>query len=153
MNNFPSKTELITLLPHKYPILMVDTVIKISSENSVTQNKVKPYNPFICDHQLAEPAFIELMAQTTATVILFCHYKDNPSLLKDFRESGKAKMTPGYLVTVKDLNVYSSLAVEDEFQVTSTKIYELEDYYSFNCLIYKGDKLITGGVISIYATP
>ncbi|GMT49506.1 MAG: hypothetical protein IEMM0008_1045 [bacterium] len=152
MNNTPSKTELIELLPHKYPVLMVDTVIKITTEVSVTQNKVKSYNPFICNHQLAESAFIELMAQTTATTILFCHYKDNPSLLRDFRESGKAKMLPGYLVTIKDLNVYSSLAVEDEFQVTSTKIYELEDYYSFDCLIHKGDKLIAEGVISIYAT-
>ncbi len=153
MTNIPDKYELIALLPHKYPILMVDQVIDISPKFSITKNTIKAHNPFIHENFLAESAHIELMAQTTATIILYCHYKDNPILLKEFRESGNTKILPGYLVTLKDFTVHSTLTVEDEIIVTSTKTYEIEDYYSFDCEIKKGNELITKGEIAIYAIP
>ncbi len=153
MTNIPDKGELITLLPHKYPILMVDQVIDIDPKFSITKNTIKAYNPFVHENSLAEPAHIELMAQTTATIMLYCHYKDNPILLKEFRESGKAKLIPGYLVTLKNFIVYSGLTVEDEIIVSSTKTHEIDEYYSFECEIKKGNLLIAKGELAIYATP
>lgn len=133
--------SLISELPHKEPMLMIDEVLSVEERKAVTKNKIKTTNPFIHkDNSLSETAYIELMAQTCAVFLVANRNKDN---------EGKAQL--GFLIGISKLEIKSGLRAGDEIIVNSSIFNGIDNYFIFNCSIEKNNKTIATGDIKIYA--
>jgi 3-hydroxyacyl-[acyl-carrier-protein] dehydratase len=79
--------QLLKLLPHRYPFLLVDRVIEIDSDNSAIGIKNVTYNePHFQGHFPEQPVMpgvliVEAMAQTAGIICLKSMGSDKPSLV------------------------------------------------------------------------
>lgn len=79
--------QLLKLLPHRYPFLLVDRVIEIDSDNSAIGIKNVTYNePHFQGHFPEQPVMpgvliVEAMAQTAGIICLKSLGSDKPSLV------------------------------------------------------------------------
>ncbi len=134
--------ELIRSLPHTYPMLMIDRVVLIEGKTTITKNEIKRSNPFVDKNNvLSELAYIELMAQTSG---VFLEYQNRQ--LGDGYHSAL-----GFLMSVSSFEIFDSLKVEDEVEVTARLENGIDNYFIFKCNVRKGDKIISTGEIKIYA--
>jgi len=67
--------QILRLLPHRYPFLLVDRVLEVTSEGAVTMKNVSINEPFFCGHFPGRPVMpgvliIEALAQSAAIFAL-----------------------------------------------------------------------------------
>jgi len=67
--------QILRLLPHRYPFLLVDRVLEVTSEGAVTMKTVPINEPFFCGHFPGRPVMpgvliIEALAQSAAIFAL-----------------------------------------------------------------------------------
>ena len=67
--------QILRLLPHRYPFLLVDRVLEVTSEGAVTIKNVSINEPFFCGHFPGRPVMpgvliIEALAQSAAIFAL-----------------------------------------------------------------------------------
>ncbi len=67
--------QILRLLPHRYPFLLVDRVLDVSAEGAVTIKNVSINEPFFCGHFPGRPVMpgvliIEALAQSAAIFAL-----------------------------------------------------------------------------------
>ena len=147
-NIFPKRdgaimlNNLISKLPHKPPILMIDEVISITEEKAVVKSKIKADYYFVWkDSMLSETAHIEIMAQTCAIYLIS----------KNSNVGNSLKINVGLLLAIKNAHFLHTLYVDDEIVISSVLEASIYDYYIFNCDIKKNGQLISKGTVKIYA--
>lgn len=60
------KENITLILPHRTPMLMIDSLVEHSEEKTITQFKIEPDNIFIIDGEFQESGLIENIAQSAA---------------------------------------------------------------------------------------
>jgi predicted hotdog family 3-hydroxylacyl-ACP dehydratase len=139
--SYENLNKLISELPHRPPMLMIDEVTIVEERKAVTKNKIKLNNPFIHkDNTLSETAYIELMAQTCAIFLVANREK---------KDDEKAQL--GFLIGISNFEINSGLMANDEVIVSSTIVNGIDNYFIFKCSIENDNKNIAIGDIKIYA--
>lgn len=84
--------EILSMIPHRYPFIMIDRVIDYDSHNLTAIKNVSINEPYIQghfpgNHIMPGVMMIESMAQAS-TVLAFKHIEDNPDIMKYFKGAG-----------------------------------------------------------------
>lgn len=111
--------EILAMVPHRYPFIMVDRVIDYDTHTLTAIKNVSINEPYIQGHFPGNPIMpgvmmIESMAQAS-TILAFKHIESNPEVMNYFKGSGilfsgaeqvrfKKVVTPG-----DQLYVYTTL--------------------------------------------
>jgi 3-hydroxyacyl-[acyl-carrier-protein] dehydratase len=103
--------EIINLIPHRYPFLLIDKIIDIDIGNSATGIKSVTFNePFFSGHFPNYPIMpgvliLESMAQTAACLVTYAEKSLSQNNLVFFTGIEKAKfrkpVTPGCVLSLK----------------------------------------------------
>ncbi|MBO5862871.1 MAG: hydroxymyristoyl-ACP dehydratase [Paludibacteraceae bacterium] len=71
--------ELLTLIPHRHPMVMVDSLVEASEDAATSTLLIKDENIFVADGKLSEVGIIEHIAQTAALRIGYiCQQEGQP---------------------------------------------------------------------------
>ena len=144
--------DYIVLLPHGYPIKMIDKVLELNEKISKTSCIIKMTNPFLeKDNSLSEMAYIELIAQTSAIFLIYQRYANKGYTMDDLLKIKEEGGSLGFLVSITMLKIFSSISVSDEVEVLVTLTDVMDDYYGFKANIIHEKKIISSGELSIYA--
>lgn len=85
--------EILTLIPQRQPMVMVDSLLEASETGATTQLTISNGNIFLEDNLFKEPGLVENIAQTAAAQIGYiCRQKMVPVPI-------------GYIAAIKDLNI------------------------------------------------
>ncbi len=84
--------EILSMIPHRYPFIMIDRVIDYDTHNLTAIKNVSINEPYIQghfpgNHIMPGVMMIESMAQAS-TVLAFKHIEDNPDIMKYFKGAG-----------------------------------------------------------------
>ena len=94
MSSFPI-LNISHLIPQKYPIVMVDTLVEFSPESLTSSLTIKADNIFHSNNCLQEPGIIENMAQTVALHTGYDYFlKNMPAPV-------------GYIGSIKKVEIFS----------------------------------------------
>ena len=116
------KQEILTLIPQKPPMVMVDGLLLSDSEQTVSTLTIEPDNIFVENGRFAEPGIIENIAQTAA-------------LRSGYEASiGDKEPSVGYIGSVKKMKIYSLPVVGQKLKTKLTILMKLE-----NILVVKGE--------------
>ena len=102
-------TDIIKILPHRYPMLLVDKILSMDEKSVVGIKNFTSNEPFFQGHFPKEPVvpgvlLIEAMAQTGGVLVL--HEKENPNdymayLVKVDKAKFRQKVKPGDTILLK----------------------------------------------------
>ncbi|MBQ1970167.1 MAG: hydroxymyristoyl-ACP dehydratase [Paludibacteraceae bacterium] len=71
--------ELLTLIPHRHPMVMIDSLVEASEDAVTSTLLIKDENIFVADGELSEVGIIEHVAQTAALRIGYiCQQEGQP---------------------------------------------------------------------------
>lgn len=136
--------EVTTVLPHKYPFILVDRIIKIEFMKRSKGYKHISYNePWVNGHFPEKAVYPGvLMIETMAQIGGFM-FKDenNPSIEK--------KM---YLCGVKNFKVSQPVTPGDTFEVEAELIHSIANFYQIKCTAYVDGKVVASGSFSLAET-
>jgi predicted hotdog family 3-hydroxylacyl-ACP dehydratase len=136
-----NKNDLISYLPHKKPILMVDEVLSVNTDSAETSYTVTPQNPFFQENgTLSEFAFIELMAQSAAIHIV-----------SGYIQKGITEPSVGYIIGISNMNVEKVLSQQHKVSVESQIDYSMDNFHIYQCCVKNKDTIIAKGDLKIYA--
>ncbi|WP_231159113.1 3-hydroxyacyl-ACP dehydratase FabZ [Candidatus Gromoviella agglomerans] len=127
--------EIIKILPHSYPMLLLDRVIDVCEDYSATGIKCVSFNEwFFQGHFKQEPVMpgvliLEAMAQT-CIVTFNCLTKKDSKI--------------AYLSSITDAKFKKKVVPGDLLQLYVKKIKELGDYFLFSC-----EAKVEGDVVAI----
>src|SRR5690606_35371485 len=106
--------ELMKLLPHRYPFLMLDRIVDVDGDNSATGIKNVTYNePQFQGHFPGQPVMpgvliVEAMAQVAGAISLRAAGSDKPSLV--------------YFLTIDDAKFRKPVVPGDRLEIKVRKI-------------------------------
>lgn len=106
-----STKDLYSYLPHKPPMVWIDSVLEHAADGGTTQTELKPEGLYFTKARLRESSFIEFTAQAYA----FCnlahlraggetdavHSRTYLAAVKDFKFSNLPSLKPGDIITTK----------------------------------------------------
>jgi len=116
---------LLKLLPHRYPLLMIDRIIDIDSDNSATGIKNVTFNePHFQGHFPGQPVMpgvliIEAMAQTAGAISLRAAAFDSPTLV--------------YFLTIDGAKFRKPVVPGDRLEIKVRKIKKRGNIVRFAC--------------------
>ncbi len=125
-------------IPQKPPMVMIDRVVSVAGQETVTSFIVRAGNVFCEDGYLREPGLIENMAQTAAA----------GAGRKPGVESGKPPL--GFIGGIKNLHIYHLPHIGTEL---TTKVYvehEVFDATVINAKIFSAETLIAECELKIF---
>jgi 3-hydroxyacyl-[acyl-carrier-protein] dehydratase len=117
--------ELMKLLPHRYPFLMVDRVIEIDADNSAIGIKNVTVNePHFQGHFPEQPVMpgvliIEAMAQTAGVICIKSSASDKPSLV--------------YFMTIDNAKFRRPVVPGDRLEIYVKKLKKRGNIWRFAC--------------------
>ncbi|MCX7305295.1 MAG: 3-hydroxyacyl-ACP dehydratase FabZ [Hyphomicrobiales bacterium] len=126
---------LLKLLPHRYPLLMIDRIVDIDSDNSATGIKNVTYNePHFQGHFPGQPVMpgvliIEAMAQTAGAISLRAAAFDRPSLV--------------YFLTIDGAKFRKPVVPGDRVEIKVRKIKKRGNIVRFAC-----EAFVEGGMVA-----
>jgi len=125
------KQEILTLIPQKPPMTMVDGLILSDKTQTVSTLTIEPDNIFVENGIFAEPGIIENIAQTAA--------------LRSGYEAAIGDKEPivGYIGSVKKMKIYSMPMVGQTLKTKLTILMEME-----NILVVKGETSVNNIIIA-----
>ncbi len=132
--------EILKILKHRYPFLMVDRVVS-ASENEITTRKNITFNePQFMGHFPENPIFpgvliVEFMAQSCG-------------LLERYANTEQAKEIPGYLIGLNKVKFYKLAYPGDVLLCRATLKNAVMQYKTFGCVVTNQDdgKVATGEI-------
>ena len=125
------KQEILTLIPQKPPMTMVDGLILSDKTQTVSTLTIDPDNIFVENGIFAEPGIIENIAQTAA--------------LRSGYEAAVGNKEPrvGFIGSVKKMKIYSLPAVGQTLKTKLTILMEMD-----NILVVKGETSVNNIIIA-----
>lgn len=134
-NVLVEEEEIIRLIPHRVPFVMVDRLLYNDDTKTISSFKVKSDNIFLKENELGEPALIENIAQTAALRIGYPIYVE--------QKNGKdVQAHLGFIAAITNLKVHSLPPLGAELQTEVVFENEVLDvflisgatYYQNECL-------------------
>lgn len=98
------KEDILSLIPQRPPMVMVDSLIFADEKSSTTVFKITEGNIFVEFGKLTEPGLVENIAQTAAAGIGYiCRVQNRPVPL-------------GYIGAVQNLEIFGLPKIDDEIE-------------------------------------
>ncbi|CAM3575126.1 ABC transporter permease [Flavobacterium saliperosum] len=88
-------------LPHRKPMLMVDSILELTNEKVKTVFEIKADNVFVADDAFAEVGLIENAAQTCSSIVGQSFFLDEEDQVKDGIE------VIGFISGIKKMKVFA----------------------------------------------
>lgn len=132
--------ELLHLLPHRYPFLLIDKVIEVDgSEYGIGIKNVTINEPFFTGHFPGTPIMpgvliIEAMAQTAGAISAKEVSDGEPRLV--------------YLMTVDAVKFRKMVVPGDVLQLRVRRIKKRRDIYKFQCTAHVNDDKVAEAIIT-----
>jgi len=125
------KDKVLSLIPQKYPMAMVDGLLESDHEKTVSTLTIEPENIFVENGFFKEPGMIENIAQTAA--------------LRSGFEADKNGVEPsvGFIGSVKKMKIYSLPEVGQTLNTMLTILLEME-----NISVVKGEITVNGNLVA-----
>jgi 3-hydroxyacyl-[acyl-carrier-protein] dehydratase len=117
--------KLLKLLPHRYPLLLVDRIVEMDGDQSAVGIKNVTFNePHFQGHFPEQPVMpgvliIEAMAQTAGAICLHTQQKDRPSLV--------------YFMTIDNAKFRRPVVPGDQLRIHVRKTKQRGDIFRFTC--------------------
>ncbi len=132
------KQKVLSLIPQKPPMAMVDGLLECDSEKTISTLTISTGNLFVEGGFFKEPGLIENIAQTAA---LQSGY--NASILK--------KEPPvGFIGSVKRMKIYFLPKVGDRLQTKVTTLMAMENISIIKGVVTVSEKLLAEGEMNIF---
>ncbi len=118
--------KLLSILPHRYPFLLIDKIIDIDGDNSATGIKNVTINePHFTGHFPGNPIMpgvliIEAMAQTAGAISIMSNGFDTPSIV--------------YFMTIDNAKFRKPVVPGDRLEIRVTKIKRRGNLSKYACL-------------------
>jgi len=125
------KDKVLSLIPQKFPMAMVDGLLESDHEKTVSTLTIEPENIFVENGFFKEPGMIENIAQTAA--------------LRSGFEADKngEKPSVGFIGSVKKMKIYSLPEVGQTLNTMLTILLEME-----NISVVKGEITVNGNLVA-----
>lgn len=126
---------LLKLLPHRYPLLMIDRIIDIDADNSATGIKNVTFNePHFQGHFPGQPVMpgvliIEAMAQVAGAITLKAAGSDKPSLV--------------YFLTIDNAKFRKPVVPGDRLEIRVKRLKKRGNISRFAC-----EAFVDGGMVA-----
>lgn len=141
-----SVTEIMALLPHRYPFLMVDRIVSIrDDEEAVGIKNITANEPQFMGHFPGQPVFpgvliIEAMAQTAGAICT--------------RHTGGGKENIVYFMTIDDAKFRKPVGPGDVLELHVRKEKKRRNIWRFGCeAIVSGQKVAQATVSAMLGGP
>lgn len=135
--------ELLKILPHRYPFLLIDKIIEVVPGKRVIVQKNVSYNEPWCKLDLYEKPImprsllIEIMAQSS--FVLLCSNEDD--------EKSKEKF--GLLCSIKEAKILKSIVPGDIVIVKTEIVDQLNDFVKVSSICYVDDEIAASAEMSL----
>ena len=136
--------EVLALLPHADPMVMIDKLWSSKGDNTVSGFLVKESNIFCKNKVLQEPALIENVAQTAAIRVGY------QALLAAQANNEQPKPPFGYIVAVKNCRIHELPKVNDELKTSISVKALVMNVYFIEGTVFKEGKAILECEMRIY---
>lgn len=137
--------EVMKLLPHRYPFLLVDRIVDIDGDNSATGIKNVTINePHFLGHFPGQPVMpgvliIEAMAQTAGAICIRNRRSDSPSVV--------------YFMTIDNAKFRKPVVPGDRLEIHVTKLKQRGTIWRFACEAkVEGAKVAEAEISAMIAT-
>ena len=127
-------------LPHREPMLMVDSVLEIGNEEVITTFKIKEDNVFVEHGNFSEVGLIENMAQTSSATFGQTFFES---------ENRKIKVI-GFITNIKSVKIYNTPKVGDEIVSKAKLVSRFENICHISCQNFIENQMITEAEISLF---
>lgn len=117
-------------LPHRKPMLMVDTMPYLDTDSAITEFLIRPECIFIKDGKLNETGLIENAAQACSAIVGQSYFE-----VDDLE--GKGNKVIGYISAIKNVTIYM-LPEVNETLTTKAKLISRYDTNNLSICTIKG---------------
>jgi 3-hydroxyacyl-[acyl-carrier-protein] dehydratase len=137
--------ELMKLLPHRYPFLMLDRIVDVDGDNSATGIKNVTINePHFQGHFPGQPVMpgvliVEAMAQVAGAISLRAAGSDKPSLV--------------YFLTIDDAKFRKPVVPGDRLEIKVRKIKKRGNIVRFACEAFVDAAMVAEAEIQAMLAP
>jgi len=137
--------ELLKLLPHRYPFLMLDKIIEIAGDNSAVGIKNVTINePHFQGHFPGHPVMpgvliIEAMAQVAGAISLKAAGRDQPSLV--------------YFLTIDNAKFRKPVVPGDRLEIKVKKLKQRGSIMRFACEAFVADAKVAEAEVAAMLAP
>lgn len=144
---FNTTIQIEQFLPHRAPMLMVDSILDISDKHVVCSFVIQPDNIFVENGLFQEAGLMENMAQTCSSIVGQTFYHDDYNPQSD-------KRIIGFISGIKQMNVFELPVVGQNVLTNSTLTsrFDGEDYAICTMLVQAkvGDVLLSSAEINLF---
>lgn len=130
--------EIVSLIPQRDPIVLVDRFYGMDEEGSYTALKVRPFTLFCPDGKLDECGLTEHIAQSAAVRVGYL-----------YRNRGE-KIPTGFIGSVDKMNYYALPETGDELHTCIRVEQEVFDITLISAEVWVGEKRIADGRLKIF---
>jgi 3-hydroxyacyl-[acyl-carrier-protein] dehydratase len=136
---------LLKLLPHRYPLLMIDRIVDIDADNSATGIKNVTFNePHFQGHFPGQPVMpgvliVEAMAQTAGAISLRAAAYDSPTLV--------------YFLTIDGAKFRKPVVPGDRLEIKVRKIKKRGNIVRFACEAFVDGAMVAEAEIAAMLAP
>jgi 3-hydroxyacyl-[acyl-carrier-protein] dehydratase len=137
--------DLLKLLPHRYPMLLIDRIVDIDGDDSATGIKNVTFNePHFQGHFPGKPVMpgvmiIEAMAQVAGAISLKAAASDKPSLV--------------YFLTIDNAKFRKPVVPGDRLEIKVKKIKKRGNIVRFACEAFVGDGVVAEAEVAAMLAP
>ena len=134
-------TRIMSMIPHRYPFLLVDRICEMRSDHSAVSLKNVTYNePFFQGHFPSTPVMpgvliIEAMAQTSALLVVHTLGRE---------ANGKLV----YFMSIDGARFRKPVIPGDQLQIQAVKRQNRGNVWKFACKAMVGDVLVAEAIIT-----
>ena len=127
------------VVPHKPPMLLIDTLLEVMERASVSEMTVRNDMPFVsADGLLDDAAYPEIISQAIAAQEGFR------------RMGGKNPDLEGFLLGVKKMEIFARANVGDALRISVYKAAKYGDFGIIEGEVFRGDELLAKGEIKVW---
>lgn len=134
-------------LPHRPPMLMVDSILEISPQHVLCCFTIREDNIFLRDGFFQEVGLMENMAQTCSSIVGQTFYDENYNPKSD-------KRIIGFISGIRQLAIYTLPQVGDEILTESTLTSQFDggDYSicTMEVHVKKGEERLSSAEINLF---
>ncbi|WP_250629595.1 ABC transporter permease [Aureibaculum algae] len=147
MDSTSSHIDIKNFLPHRVPMLMVDTLLSIDNESVKTDFLITSDCIFVDDNVLSESGLIENAAQTCSAIV-------GKSYFDEEDVEGKNTKLVGFISGVKSFNIIKLPQLNETIVTTANLISRFDaDGYSIcalNCSIENAEIVLAECVMNLF---
>lgn len=133
-----SDDEILTLIPQRAPIVMVDRLFGVDDLYSYTGLTIQETNLFCKDNMLSECGVIEHIAQSAATRIGYIYARKNEPI------------PIGFIASVDKMTFHTIPSVGETLHTTLKVEQVVFDITMVSATVYAGEKLVAEGLLKIF---